>query len=79
MVVRRASEGHSHLHLQNIQPATQVVHDAHDAVFVHVDVVDAVGVGALVDLGDGVGDLFRLEGIGGVERADAAVGEGGVD
>ena len=57
----------------------EAVHDVNDAVFVDVDVVDAVGVGAFGDLRHKVGDLLRLKGVGGVEDADAAVEEGGED
>ena len=63
----------SRVQLQNIQPTLQLVHHVHDAVFVHVDVVDAVGVGALGDPGDVVGDFLGLEGVGGVGDVDGAV------
>ena len=62
-----------------MQPVLQPVRHVHDAVLVHVDVVDAVSVGALGYLRDVAGDFIGLEGVGGVEDADAAVEEGGVD
>ena len=41
-----------------------------------MDVVDAVGVGVFGDLRDVVGDFLGLEGVGGIEDADAGI-EGG--
>ena len=61
------------VHIEDIQPGRQSVHHVHDAVFVHVVVVDAVGVGALWDLGDVVCDLLWLERVGDVEDEITAV------